>query len=161
MKESYETLFQTHNTLLAKFQALEKAERAELNQVMQTLEQKEISLKNDLQTMCERILQQELQNIQIKEQKVSQAQHKELQTQLEDLEITLKQELEQSYIAFIQEQKTQLAQLETSTQTQKNELETSLNEQMNHFQNEWNRKQESFMQEQHSWMERLENTIKR
>nr|AJS10424.1 MobD [Helicobacter pylori] len=48
LKESYETLSQTHNTLLAKFQALEKAERAELNQVMQTLEQKEISLKNDL-----------------------------------------------------------------------------------------------------------------
>ncbi|WP_326544647.1 molybdopterin-guanine dinucleotide biosynthesis protein MobD, partial [Helicobacter pylori] len=97
LKESYETLSQTHNTLLAKFQALEKAERAELDQVMQTLKQREISLKNDLQTMCERILQQELQNIQIKESEVSQAQHKELQTQLEDLEITLKQELEQSY----------------------------------------------------------------
>nr|AAM22649.1 MobD-like protein [Helicobacter pylori] len=96
LKESYETLSQTHNTLLARFQALEKAERAELNQVMQTLEQKEISLKNDLQTMCKQILQQELQRAQIKEQETSQAQHKELKTQLEILETTLKQELKQS-----------------------------------------------------------------
>ncbi|MDZ7551552.1 hypothetical protein RGC63_07645, partial [Helicobacter pylori] len=56
LKESYETLLQTHNTLLAKFQALERAERAKLKQVIQTLEQKEITLKNDLQSMCEQIL---------------------------------------------------------------------------------------------------------
>ncbi|GAA8874451.1 hypothetical protein HpRN61_14530 [Helicobacter pylori] len=68
LKESYETLLQTHNTLLSKFQALERAERAELKQVIQTLEQKEITLKNDLQSMCNQILQQELQNAQIKEQ---------------------------------------------------------------------------------------------
>ncbi len=128
MKESYETLSQTHNTLLAKFQALEKAERAELNQVIQTLGQKEISLKNDLQTMCEQILQQELQNAQIKEQETSQAQYKELKTQLEILETTLKQELEQSYTTFMQEHEMQLTQLKTSTEMQKNELETSFKE---------------------------------
>ncbi|WP_370506573.1 relaxase/mobilization nuclease domain-containing protein [Helicobacter pylori] len=161
LKESYETLSQTHNTLLAKLQALERAERAELNQLMQTLEQKEISLKNNLQTMCERILQQELQNAQIKEQEISQAQYKELKTQLEILETTLKQELEQSYTTFMQEHETQLTQLKTSTETQKNELETSFKEQMSDFQGEWNKKQESFMQKQHNWIERLENTIKK
>lgn len=158
LKESYETLLQTHNTLLAKFQALE---RAELKQVIQTLEQREISLKNDLQTMCERILQQELQNAQIKEQETSQAQYKELKTQLEILETTLKQELEQSYTTFMQEHETQLTQLKTSTETQKNELETSFKDQMSDFQGEWSKKQETFIQKQHSWIERLENTIKR
>ncbi|WP_424321692.1 hypothetical protein [Helicobacter pylori] len=108
---------QTHNTLLAKFQALERAERAELKQVIQTLEQKEITLKNDLQSMCNQILQQELQNAQIKEQETSQAQYKTLQTQLENLETTLKQELEQSYTTFMQEHEMQLMQLKTSTET--------------------------------------------
>ncbi len=161
LKESYETLSQTHNTLLAKFQALERAERAELNQLMQTLEQKEISLKNDLQSKCEQILQQELQNAQIKEQETSQAQYKELKTQLEILETTLKQELEQSYTTFMQEHEMQLTQLKTSTETQKNELETSFKDQMNNFQSEWNKKQENFIQKQHNWIERLENTIKK
>ncbi|GAA7956435.1 hypothetical protein COL5_15040 [Helicobacter pylori] len=85
----------------------------------------------------------------------------DIQTQLENLETTLKQELEQSYTEFTQEHETQLTQLKTSTETQKNELETSFNEQMNDFQNEWNKKQESFIQKQHSWIERLENTIKK
>ncbi|BAW77379.1 hypothetical protein HPMKM5p_0006 (plasmid) [Helicobacter pylori] len=161
LKESYETLLQTHNTLLAKFQALEKAERAELDQVIQTLEQKEITLKNDLQSMCNQILQQELQNAQIKEQEISQAQYKELKTQLEILETTLKKELEQSYTTFMQEHEMQLMQLKTSTETQKNELETSFKEQMSDFQGEWNKKQETFIQKQHSWIERLENTIKK
>ncbi|HAP9468394.1 TPA: molybdopterin-guanine dinucleotide biosynthesis protein MobD, partial [Enterococcus faecium] len=57
-----------------------------MNQVIQTLGQKEISLKNDLQSKCEQILQQELQSVQIKEQETSQAQYKELKTQLENLE---------------------------------------------------------------------------
>ncbi|GAA9602284.1 hypothetical protein HpHA7_14890 [Helicobacter pylori] len=126
-----------------------------------TLEQKEITLKNDLQSMCNQILQQELQNAQIKEQETSQAQYKTLQTQLENLETTLKQELEQSYTTFMQEHEMQLMQLKTSTETQKSELETSFKEQMSDFQSEWNKKQESFMQKQHSWIERLESTIKR
>ncbi len=161
MKESYETLLQTHNTLLAKFQALERAERAELKQVIQTLEQKEITLKNDLQSMCNQILQQELQSVQIKEQETSQAQYKTLQIQLENLETTLKQELEQSYTTFMQEHEMQLTQLKTYTETQKSELETSFKEQMSDFQSEWNKKQETFIQKQHNWIERLENTIKK
>ncbi len=43
----------------------------------------------------------------------------------------------------------------------KNELETSFSRQMSDFQSEWNKKQESFIQKQHSWIERLENTIKK
>ncbi len=86
--------------------------------MIQTLEQKEISLKNDLQSKCEQILQQELQSVQIKEQETSQARYKELKTQLENLETTLKQELEQSYMTFMQEH----MQLKTSTETQKSEL---------------------------------------
>ncbi len=88
-------------------------------------------------------------------------QYKELKTQLEILETTLKQELEQSYTTFMQEHEMQLTQLKTSTETQKNELENSFKEQMNDFQSEWSKKQENFMQKQHSWIERLENTIKR
>ncbi len=66
-----------------------------------------------------------------------------------------------SYGEYVkQEHETQLTQLKTSTETQKNELETSFKDQMNDFQSEWNKKQENFMQKQHSWMERLENTIK-
>ncbi|GAA7466577.1 hypothetical protein ID1059_14820 [Helicobacter pylori] len=59
-----------------------------MNQLMQILEQKEVSLKNDLQTMCEQILQQELQSAQIKEQETSQAQYKELKTQFDSLNKT-------------------------------------------------------------------------
>ncbi len=106
-------------------------------------------------------LRTERNHAQIKEQETSQAQCKELKTQLENLETTLKKELEQSYTTFMQEHEMQLMQLKTSTETQKNELETSFKEQMSDFQSEWSKKQESFIQKQHIWIERLENTIKK
>ncbi|MBH0307199.1 hypothetical protein I6948_07665 [Helicobacter pylori] len=129
--------------------------------MIQTLEQKEITLKNDLKADYEQILTTELARAELKEQKTSLIQHKKLQAQLTALETTLKQELEQSYKTFTQEHEIQLTQLKTSTETQKSELETSFKEQMSDFQSEWNKKQETFIQKQHSWIERLENTIKK